>query len=97
MFKLGFARVFMVFIACNCYKNSQAEDPAVAEKQEDVIAGDTGGQGNPSEYDDGLDEYLDVNDNGETLKEIDFEDENGEDVFSENKDDPEEEGQNWLI
>ena len=36
MFKLGFAFLFAVFFACNCYENSQAEDPA--EKQDDVIS-----------------------------------------------------------
>ena len=51
MFKIGFAFLFAVVFASNCYENSQAED--LAEKQEGVIA--EGGGGNPSDqHDDGF-------------------------------------------
>ena len=81
MFKLGFAFLFAVFFACNCYENSQAEDPA--EKQDDVIAE---GAGSPSdEYDDGFAENNDAVDNddepsrGESKEETAEErDDNGE-------------------
>ena len=60
MFKLGFAFFFAVVLACNCYENSQAEDPA--EKQEDAISEEGGGS--PSdEYDDRFPENNDAVDN----------------------------------
>ena len=79
MFKLGFAFLFAVFFACNCYENWRAEDPA--EKREDAIPEEGGGS--PSdEYDDGFAENNDAVDNddepsrdaesqGETVEERD--------------------------
>ena len=60
MVKLGFAFLFAVVFACNCYKKSQAEDPV--EKQEDVIVEEE--VGSPSaEYDDWFAENNDAVDN----------------------------------
>ena len=60
MFKLGFAFLFAVVFACNCYENWQAEDPA--EKQEDVIR-EEGAGSTFDEYDDGFAENNDAVDN----------------------------------
>ena len=46
MFKIGFVFLFAVFVACNCYEDSQVED---SEKQEDVISEERAGQTAPSE------------------------------------------------
>ena len=62
MFKLGFAFLFAVFFACNCYENSRAEDPA--EKQEDAIPEEGGGNVS-DEYDDGFAENNDAVDNND--------------------------------
>ena len=62
MFKLGFAFLFAVFFACNCYENSRAEDPA--KKQEDAIP-EEGGSSSSDKYDDGFAENNDTVDNGD--------------------------------
>ena len=60
MFKLGFAFLFAVVFACNCYENPQAEDPTV--KQEGVIAE---AASSSDEYDDGFAENNDAVGNGD--------------------------------
>ena len=49
MFNLGFALLFVVFVSCNCYDDSQAED---SERQEDMISEERTRLTEPSERDD---------------------------------------------
>lgn len=89
MLKLVFAFLFVGFFACNCYESSQAE--VSTEKQDEKITEEGVGNTSDQEYDDGLAEDYDVNDNGD-------EDENGEDDVSENlRGELQKEGQNCLI
>ena len=72
MFKLGFAILFVIFFACDCFENLQVGDP---ENGEDVVSDDEAGAREPSQRD------YDAEDDGA----VEDEDETQTDVYAQNK------------